>query len=149
MAVDNLKKKFPKSEIHEHGGFGPSLTLHAASELPQACRALAEMGYDTLEDQTALDLGDKGLVLVLHLTASQDAGRQLTVKAPVPADNAVPSLTAQYGIADWYEREIYDMFGVTFQGHPDLRRILMPEDWQGHPLRKDYQDDKILKRPGA
>jgi NADH-quinone oxidoreductase subunit C len=147
--MENLKKYFPKADITEAGGFGPCLTLSASAELPSACRQLATLGWDTLEDQTALDLGGRGLVLVLHLTASQDATRCLTVKAPVPAEGAVPSLVENYGSANWYEREIFDLFGVTFTGHPDLRRILLPEDWQGHPLRKDYTDDKILKRPGV
>ena len=54
----------------------------------------------------------------------------------------VPSLVKIWKTADWHEREVYDLVGVNFKGHPDLRRILLPEDWEGHPLRKDYQEQE-------
>jgi NADH-quinone oxidoreductase subunit C len=64
---------------------------------------------------------------------------RLRVKVGLPGDDArVPSVAGVYPTADWPEREVFDLFGIAFDGHPDLRRILMPDDWQGHPLRKDY-----------
>ncbi len=64
--------------------------------------------------------------------------KRLRMKVPVGIDDpVVPTLSGIWPNADWYEREVYDLFGVAFEGHPDLRRILMPDDWQGHPARKD------------
>jgi NADH-quinone oxidoreductase subunit C len=76
---------------------------------------------------------------------SMERTDRLGVKTRVGADEPiVPSVVDLFGGADFQEREVYDMFGVTFEGHPDLRRILMPDDWQGHPQRKDYP----LEGPG-
>ncbi len=64
---------------------------------------------------------------------------RLRVKVRVPVEDAVvPTLSGEWACADWLEREVWDMFGIEFEGHPDLRRLLMPDDWEGHPLRKDY-----------
>ncbi len=68
-----------------------------------------------------------------------DAGRRVRIRAGVPgADPSIPSITAIYPGANFYEREAFDLFGIDFDGHPDLTRILLPDDWEGHPLRKDY-----------
>lgn len=79
-------------------------------------------------------------LLSIHDPRSQTgSGRRLFVKVPVPADDpVVPTVTGIYPGAAFPEREIYDMFGIRFDGHPDLRRLLMPDDWIGHPQRKDY-----------
>ena len=63
---------------------------------------------------------------------------RLRLKVQVDSDESIPSVVPVWSTANWLEREVFDMFGVTFDGHPDLRRILMPDDWEGHPLRKDF-----------
>ncbi|MCK5218718.1 NADH-quinone oxidoreductase subunit C [bacterium] len=152
MLVDNLRKKLPSVEIQDSTSFGPVLICSSNADLPEVCRILKTdptLGFDVLEDQTAVDTGTQ-FMIVMHLVSSRDIGRRLTVKVPVERERPeIPTLAFLYGCADWYEREIYDMFGIKFKGHPDLCRILLPEEWQGYPLRKDYTDDKLLKRPGV
>ncbi len=76
---------------------------------------------------------------VIYQLRSYAENLTLTVFVPVPGINPmVPTVTGVYANANWRERELWDMFGVKAEGHPDLRRILMPADWEGHPLRKDY-----------
>ncbi|HVQ41111.1 MAG TPA: NADH-quinone oxidoreductase subunit C [Vicinamibacterales bacterium] len=105
-----------------------------------------------LVDVTAVDLlpASPRFEMVYHLAclgphyltagATQAATpSRLRVKVRLPGDDArVPSVVSLYPTAGWPEREVFDLFGIAFDGHPDLRRILMPDDWQGHPLRKDY-----------
>jgi NADH-quinone oxidoreductase subunit C len=81
--------------------------------------------------------GKLGVVYHLH---SMKWNHKIVIKVEVPAENPhVPSVESVWKTANWHEREAYDMIGVIFNGHPDLRRMLLPEDWVGHPLRKDYQ----------
>jgi NADH-quinone oxidoreductase subunit C len=76
---------------------------------------------------------------VYHLMSVTHARRIIRLEVTAPdSDPRVPSLVAIYPTQDWHEREAYDMFGIIFEGHPDLTRILMPNDWIGHPQRKDY-----------
>ena len=100
----------------------------------------AELRFTYLSDVTGVDRFplEPRFELNYHLV-SLDHGRALRLKVRVPGtDPAAESVTSVWPTANWHEREIFDLFGVRFDGHPDLRRILMPEDWEGHPLRKDY-----------
>jgi NADH-quinone oxidoreductase subunit C len=98
-----------------------------------ACR------FTTLIDITAVDwpMRERRFDMVYHLL-SMHANQRIRVKAAVAEDVMVPSVIGVYPSADWYEREVFDMYGVLFSGHPDLRRILTDYGFRGHPLRKDF-----------
>ncbi len=99
-----------------------------------------EFGFQVAEDITAVDYWQRReprFDIVYHLFSYEHAD-VIALRVPVAEGEAVPSITGVFPGANWYEREIYDMFGIPFEGHPDLRRIIMPYDWEGHPLRKDY-----------
>ena len=98
-----------------------------------------EEKYTLLSDLTAVDWPkrEKRFDVVLNLYSFEHNAR-LRIKVHAAAGEIVPSVTIVWPTANWLEREVYDMFGIEFGGHPDLKRILLPEEWQGHPLRKDY-----------
>jgi NAD(P)H-quinone oxidoreductase subunit J len=107
------------------------------------CSALVAYGYNCLQCQCAYDMGPGGdLVSMYHLIKVGDnvtKAEEVRVKVFVPRDDArVPSVYWIWNGADWQERESYDMYGIVYEGHPNPKRLLMPEDWVGWPLRKDY-----------
>ena len=110
----------------------------------EVCRFLkSEPGLelDFLEDLTAIDWPKRNVIEIVYHLASYKQRHLIVLK--VETDRASPSLDSVESVwktANWFEREVYDLFGVLFAGHPDLRRILLPDDWVGHPLRKDYQE---------
>jgi len=100
----------------------------------------AHRGYRFLSDVTAVDWhpSEPRFEVVYHLY-SHERYERLRLKCRVSGEQPeIASVTPLWSAANWYEREVFDLFGIRFEGHPHLRRILMPEDWQGHPLRKDY-----------
>jgi len=99
-----------------------------------------DFGYAYLVEETAVDnpTHERRFELV-YILYNFDTNHRCRVKARLADGAAMQSVTSLYAGANWMEREIYDMFGIPFEGHPDLRRILMPEDWNGHPFRKDYE----------
>ena len=125
-------------------GDGPALavTVPAAQWLDRRPpRPRAPSAASTSTSRTAVDWKDEGLE-VLARVENLDAPFALTLRTRLGAGvTACPSLTSLWRGADWMERECYDMFGIRFEGHPDLRRILLPQDWEGHPLLKSYAVD--------
>ncbi|MFP5207423.1 MAG: NADH-quinone oxidoreductase subunit C [Acidobacteriota bacterium] len=117
------------------------LTLTVPPQLIRsACKTMQEAGYNFFDDMTAVDWhpATPRFQLSYHLLSHQYRHYlRLRVLVGEP-DPSVPSLTPVWPAANFYEREIFDLFGIRFEEHPDLRRIMMPDDWQGHPLRKDY-----------
>ncbi len=98
-----------------------------------------EEKFDMLTDLTAVDWPkrEKRFDIILNLY-SFVKNERLRLKVHAGENEPVPSVTGVWGVANWLEREAFDMFGIHFEGHPNLKRILLPEEWQGHPLRKDY-----------
>ena len=106
---------------------------------------LKGMGFDYLNCLSSVDRIASGeLEAVYNLSSLREATKVL-VRVRVPReDPVIRSVVYLWSTADWHEREAYDLMGIHFDGHPDLRRILTSEDWVGHPLRKDYQDERLV-----
>jgi NADH-quinone oxidoreductase subunit C len=116
------------------------LTLTVAPEnIVAACEAAKAAGYNFFEDVTAVDWHPSEPRFQLSYSLLSHAFKQrIRVVARVAEGQAIASVTGVWPAANFYEREVFDLFGVAFMGHPRLTRIMMPDNWEGHPLRKDY-----------
>jgi NADH-quinone oxidoreductase subunit C len=121
---------------------GQTTLVIAPEHIFNACQVLRdEFDFNFLEEETAVDYWpeQEPRFYVVYQLYSLEKHLRLGVRVPISGKSpSLPSLVDLFANANWREREIWDMFGIRFEGHPDLRRILMPHDWQGHPLRKDY-----------
>jgi len=141
-----LEKQFPgkvsdfKGEVPE-----PYLTV-APQAIVEVCRFLRDdssLKFKVLSDLTAVDWPKEEKIQVVYHLYSYEYKQQIVLKVDLPRDN--PKILTSEGVwkvANWFEREVYDLLGVIFEGHSDLRRIMLPEDWVGHPLRKDYVEQE-------
>ena len=142
LSLTRLKEKYPDSVL-ESAEFRGELTLVVKKEdIVSVCRFLRddpELSFNFLSDLTAVDRSGRELRFdVIYNLYSIDKNHRLRLKVKAGENELVPSVTSVWNNANWFEREVFDLFGIKFDGHPDLRRILMPDDWVGHPLRKDF-----------
>lgn len=142
--ADKIKEKFPESVLDVKESRGQVSVTLQKGRIVEICRYLhdePELHFDYLTDLCGVDyLGKKERrFVIVYLLYSIKHRHMIRLKAEVSEDDPVIDSVMPVWIgANWHEREAYDMFGIIFRGHPDLRRILLPEDWEGYPLRKDY-----------
>jgi len=121
----------------------PFLVVQPA-DLVEICRALKDdedLCFDCLMNLSAIDWPKKNQIEVVYHLWSYARRHAFILKLSLPRENPeIQSIESVWKSADWLEREQYDLLGVVFKGHPDLRRIMLPDDWVGHPLRKDYKE---------
>ena len=152
--AETLQRALPGVAIESWDAADQPVVVVPPGALVDAARVLRdspELNFSLLAEMTAADYWPKDprFEVVYHLASigvkdwprpgMSGTARRLRLKVRVSGDVAeLPTILGLWPNADWYEREVYDLFGVVFAGHPDLRRILMPEDWEGFPARKDY-----------
>ncbi|MBC8508988.1 MAG: NADH-quinone oxidoreductase subunit C [Chloroflexi bacterium] len=138
-AIQSIKKNF---EVEEHSFSEEYSFIIAPKDLVAICSTLRDdFKFNMLSSLTAVDYWPQGdpRFHVVYQLYSIDDNITLRLRVPVPDDApTIPTIEGLYPNANWHERELWDMFGIKAEGHSDLRRILMPYEWEGHPLRKDY-----------
>ena len=137
-----LDNQFP-GKVSDFKADVPEPYLFVGAEaIVEVCHFLrddAELNFEVLSDQTAVDWPKEEKIQLVYHLYSYSGRHQAVLKVDLPRDNPrIASVEKIWKIGNWFEREIFDLFGVIFEGHSDLRRILLPEDWEGFPLRKDY-----------
>jgi NADH-quinone oxidoreductase subunit C len=144
-----IQQRWPGEVIDLHDQHGDETVLLRPGRWPEIAACLKtdpDFELNILMDLTAvdgLDLGWPERFQVVYHFYSMPKNHRLRVKIPVSGERPhAPTLTGLWPIANWFEREVWDMFGIRFDGHPDLRRILLYEEFSGHPLRKDYPLNK-------
>ena len=145
-----LKEEFGDSILSLEEVVLDSFILIAPDAIADIARYLvedSELAFDSLMCLSGVDLGvkEENLEIVYHLF-SMTHRHTVVLKVHLPKEDPhIPSVEDVWKTANWHEREAYDLYGITFEGHSDLRRILMPDDWEGHPLRKDYKDPEFYR----
>lgn len=144
QVLEKLQAKFGAAIKETHSHLGDDTALVDVDSWKPICEFLRHdpgCDFDLFVDLTAVDYPDQEprLEVVLHLYS---VGRRHRIRLKAKTAGEIDSVTGIWGGANWFERECYDMFGVTFRGHPDLRRILMYPEFVGHPLLKDYEANK-------
>jgi NADH-quinone oxidoreductase subunit C len=141
-----LEEQFPAKVSDFKGDVPEPYGKVDAQAIVEVCRFLRDepgLKFEVLSDLTALDWPKEEKLQVVYHLYSYAQRHQMVLKVDLPRDNPkVATIEGVWKVANWFEREVYDLFGVIFEGHTDLRRIMLPEDWLGHPLRKDYVEQE-------
>lgn len=110
-------------------------------DLAKVLRDDPELAFESLQQMAGVDWPEEDRIRCSTTVWSFSKGQLLNFHVDLPRDNPrLPSISAIWPAADWHERECWDLTGIIFEGHPDLRRIMLPDDWEGHPLRKDFEE---------
>jgi NADH-quinone oxidoreductase subunit C len=147
MSPEDMHQKLQaqfEGRVREFNGDAcdPYIVVEASAmhEIGEYLRHDAELQFDSLMCLSGVDYGPEKALGVVYNFASMTHRHKLTVKVEVPREGgSVPTVSDLWRTAEWHEREAYDMYGMQFENHPDHRRILLPDDWDGFPLRKDYE----------
>lgn len=141
-AVQALKMNFPEAIVDEVNLFEQTTLEVQKDKLREVLSFLKQVptpGYETLMDLTAVDfLTPQKRTKVIYWLHNPTNYHRLRIVCFVEREGFLPSVTDLWEGANWYEREIFDLFGIQFVGHPALKRLLLPDDWKGHPLLRDY-----------
>jgi NADH-quinone oxidoreductase subunit C len=139
-AVHSLLTSLPDAVLDAKFDRGELTLTIARDQIRAAASAVQKAGYNFLEDVTCVDWypSEPRFHVVYHILSHSLKERVRLISPVESIDPSIDSITQVWPSADYYEREVWDLFGIRFNEHPGLRRIMMPEEWQGHPLRKDY-----------
>lgn len=141
-AVEGLMAKLPNAVIKKIEFLGEitlELNKESLRDVVAYFKEAPEPGFEVLMDLTGVDyLEPIKRTKVLYWLHNPTNYERVRLTVFVEREGSLPSVSDFWEGADWYERELFDLFGVNFEGHPDMKRLLMPDDWKGHPLRKDY-----------
>ena len=143
VTLNRLSERFPGSIVETHSYRGDDTAVVKREDILDICTFLRDdeaLLYNFMMDLTAVDyLGKEPRFEVVYHLYSLKFNKRVRIKARVSeSDCSIDSVVPVWIGADWFEREVFDLYGITFKGHPELRRILLYEGFQGHPLRKDY-----------
>ena len=146
---DKLREKLSRWSLtpDQQNELALRVPAEAYRDVAVCLRQDPDLDFDYLEFQTCCDRPPETLEFLAYFYSYQHRHRGALKVILDRVAPSLPSLADLWANADWNEREVYDLFGVVFHNHPDLRRIMMPEDWEGHPLRKDYMHPNVMKRP--
>lgn len=140
--LDLIRSRLPdaiQSDLEAFGETTIEIKKESLIPLMKLLKETPEPGFEVLMDLTAVDyLMPVVRTKVVYWLHNPTNYQRLRIVLFAARDETIPSVTEFWRGADWYERELFDLFGIHFEGHPDLKRILMPDDWDGHPLRRDY-----------